>query len=92
MNNLVIEAVGVNGAVDLLQQIYSVFREEVHAAQFPFLERLVGIKHVQSVILLGSDMRLQFEQRPDGLHIRVPAQSAAKYAYALRVTFDHSSH
>jgi hypothetical protein len=40
---------------------------------------------------LGSDMRLQFEQRPDGLHVRVPAQSAAKYAYALRVTFDHSS-
>ena len=56
------------------------------------LASTVGTEHVQSVILLGSDMRLQFEQRADGLHVRVPAQSAAKYAYALRVTFDHSSH
>ncbi len=56
------------------------------------LASTVGTEHVQSVILLGSDMRLQFEQRADGLHVSVPAQSAAKYAYALRVTFDHSSH
>jgi alpha-L-fucosidase len=55
------------------------------------LASTVGTEHVQSVILLGSDMRLQFEQRADGLHVRVPAQSAAKYAYALRMRFDHSS-
>jgi alpha-L-fucosidase len=52
----------------------------------------VGAERVQSVILLGSDEKLQFEQRTDGLHIRLPAQSPARYAYALRITFDHSSH
>lgn len=56
------------------------------------LASTVGTEHVQSVILLGRDIKLQFEQRADGLHVSVPAQSAAKYAYALRVTFDHSSH
>jgi alpha-L-fucosidase len=43
---------------------------------------------VQSVVLLGSDAKLQFEQRPDGLHVKLPAQSPARYAYALRVTFE----
>ena len=56
------------------------------------LASTVGTEHVLTVVLLGSDMKLQFEQRADGLHVSVPAQSAAKYAYALRVTFDHSSH
>jgi alpha-L-fucosidase len=51
----------------------------------------VGTQHVQSVTLLGSNENLQFEQRADGLHVRIPAQSSAKYAYALRMTFDHSS-
>jgi alpha-L-fucosidase len=52
----------------------------------------VGSVRVQSVNLLGSDAKLQFEQRADGLHILLPAQSPAEDAYALRVTFDHSSH
>lgn len=55
------------------------------------LASTVGTEHVQSVILLGRDIKLQFEQRADGLHVSVPAQSAAKYAYALRMRFDHSS-
>lgn len=50
-----------------------------------------GSEHVQSVALLGSDAKLQFDQRPDGLHVRMPAQAPAKYAYALRIMFDHSS-
>ena len=56
------------------------------------LASTVGGERVQSVILLGGDAKLQFEQRPDGLHVRMPAQSPVKYAYALRVTFGHSSH
>ena len=55
------------------------------------LASTVGAEHVQSVSLLGSDAKLQFEQRTDGLHVRMPAQTPAKYAYALRVMFDHSS-
>ncbi len=50
-----------------------------------------GGKPVQSVGLLGSEAKLQFEQRPDGLHIHLPAQSPAKYAYAVRLTFKSNS-
>src|SRR5205814_5864541 len=42
-------------------------------AQIHSLPSTVGTEHVQSVILLGSDMKLKLEQRPDGLHVRVPA-------------------
>jgi alpha-L-fucosidase len=52
----------------------------------------VGNEHVQSVSLLGSDAKLQFEQRADGLRVRMPGPAPAKYAYALRIMFDHSSH
>jgi len=47
---------------------------------------------VHTVTLLGSDAKLRFEQRPDGLHVQLPAQPPAKYAYALRVTFDLAGH
>ena len=47
----------------------------------------VGSVHVQSVNLLGNDAKLQFDQRADGLHVHLPTQAPAKYAYALRITF-----
>jgi alpha-L-fucosidase len=56
------------------------------------LAQTVGSERVQSVVLLGSDAKLQFDQRADGLHLQLPAQAPAKYAYALRVTFDHALH
>lgn len=51
------------------------------------LASTVGSERVRSVTLLGSDAKLQFDQRPDGLHVRMPAQAPAKYAYALRMIF-----
>jgi alpha-L-fucosidase len=51
------------------------------------LATTAGGKPVQSIALLGSDAKLQFEQRADGLHLRVPAQPPAQYAYVVRVTF-----
>lgn len=51
------------------------------------LASTVSTEHVQSVSLLGSDAKLQFDQRTDGLHVRMPAQAPSKYAYALRMTF-----
>ena len=51
----------------------------------------VGSASVQSVALLGSDAKLQFEQRADGLHVQLPAQAPAKYAYVLRVTFERAT-
>lgn len=46
-----------------------------------------GNQPVQSVALLGGGATLRFEQRPDGLHVHLPAQSPTRYAYALRVKF-----
>jgi len=47
----------------------------------------LGSGQVRSVALLGSDAKLRFEQRADGLHAQLPAEPPAKYAYALRITF-----
>ncbi len=54
------------------------------------LASAVGNEHVRSVILVGSDAKLQFEQRADGLRVRLPDQAPGKYAYALRIMFDPS--
>ncbi len=56
------------------------------------LAQATSSEHVQSVALLGSDAKLQFEQSRDGLRVRLPAQAPTKYAYALRVTFGPTSH
>jgi len=50
----------------------------------------VGTEPVRSVTLLGSESQLRIEERPDGLHVHLPAQPPTKFAYALRVTFDHA--
>ena len=47
-----------------------------------------GSQKVGAVSLLGSDTKLQFEQQPDGLHIKLPAQASGKYAYAFRITME----
>lgn len=52
------------------------------------LAREVGSEHVHSVDLLGSDAKLKFEQRPDGLHVKLRGRSPAKYAYVLRMRFE----
>ena len=51
------------------------------------LAATAGSRSVQSVSLLGSDAKPNFQQRPDGLHVELPAQPPAKYAYVLRITF-----
>ena len=51
------------------------------------LASTAGDEPVRSVSLLGGDAKLQFQQRADGLHVQLPAQPPAKYAYALCVTF-----
>lgn len=42
-------------------------------------------RSVKSVELLGADLKLTFEQRTDGLHVRVPATAVGKYAYSFRI-------
>jgi alpha-L-fucosidase len=48
----------------------------------------IGSEPVQEVALLGGPAKLQFEQRADGLHVQLPAEPPAKFAYTLRITFD----
>lgn len=43
---------------------------------------------IGSIVLLGLDAKLTFQQQPDGLHIQLPRQAPGKYAYAFRVTFE----
>jgi alpha-L-fucosidase len=40
---------------------------------------------IGTVSLLGSANKLRFEQKTDGLHIQLPAQSPGKYAYAFAI-------
>jgi alpha-L-fucosidase len=51
------------------------------------LASTVGTEPVQSVELLGSNAAPKFEQKSDGLHVHLPAEPPAKYAYALRIKF-----
>ena len=44
-----------------------------------------GSSKINSVSLLGYNGTLQYEQRGDGLHIRVPEKSTGKYAYAFKI-------
>jgi alpha-L-fucosidase len=52
----------------------------------------VGNEPVQTVSLLGSGANVPFEQRPDGLHVKLPPEVPTDYAYVLRVWFARSSH
>lgn len=48
----------------------------------------LGGQKIESVVLLGSDAKIQPRQEADGLHLQLPAQAPGKYAYAFRVLFD----
>jgi alpha-L-fucosidase len=52
------------------------------------LESTAGAGKIDSVKLLGSDAELQFQQRSDGLHIRLPGQAPGNYAYVFRVLLE----
>ena len=54
------------------------------------LAATVGSERVASVALLGGDPSLRFEQKADGLHMNLPSSPPGKYAYALRVKFQHA--
>jgi alpha-L-fucosidase len=51
----------------------------------------LGHQKVSSVALLGSSAKLEFQQQPDGLHLKLPAQAPGKYAYAFQVTLEGSA-
>ncbi len=44
-------------------------------------------KPVHSVRMLGTDTKLAFEQKRDGLHVKLPAQPFQQPAYAFRIIF-----
>jgi alpha-L-fucosidase len=47
-----------------------------------------GSQKIVSVALLGSDEKIEFQQQPNGLHLKLPAQPPAKYANSFRIMFD----
>jgi len=47
----------------------------------------VGERTIESVGLLGSDAKVSFQTRSDGLHIQLPRQAPGKYAYTFRIRF-----
>ena len=46
---------------------------------------------VQSAQMLGADAELIFEQKPDGLHIKLPKKPSDQPAYAFRIIFASGS-
>src|SRR5208282_4905923 len=46
------------------------------------LRTVTGRKAMRSISLLGSTGTLSFEQKDDGLHIKLPSENPGKYAYA----------
>jgi alpha-L-fucosidase len=47
-------------------------------------------RKIESIVLLGSGTNLQFQQRPDSLHIQLPDEAPGKYAYVFRIRFQRS--
>jgi alpha-L-fucosidase len=47
-----------------------------------------GSLKIRAVSLLGNDAAIQFQQEADGLHLRLPAKSTGKYAFAYRIEID----
>jgi alpha-L-fucosidase len=47
-----------------------------------------GARKISTVALLGSDAAPEFNQQPDGLHIKLPGQAPGKFAYAFRINFE----
>jgi len=51
------------------------------------LRAVAGRKAIRSISLLGSTGTLNFEQKDDGLHIKLPSDNPGKYAYAYKIEF-----
>jgi alpha-L-fucosidase len=51
---------------------------------------LASEERIQSIQLLGSEAKLWFALRPDGLHVRLPDHGAGKYPCAIRISFASS--
>lgn len=47
----------------------------------------VGEQPIESIELLGSNTKISFQTKPDGLHIQLPEQPVGKYAYTFRIRF-----
>jgi len=48
----------------------------------------VGRQKVRSVILLGSDEKIAWQQESDGLHLQLPDRAPGNYAYSFRILLE----
>jgi len=51
---------------------------------------LGNIQKIKSIVLLGSDTNLNFQQTSDSLRIQLPSQPLGKQAHAFRVVFQQA--
>src|SRR5882762_7132314 len=47
-------------------------------------------RKIQSIVLLGSDTSLDFQQESDSLHIQLPPHAPGNYAYVFRIRFQQA--
>ncbi len=48
----------------------------------------LGADKIRQVSLLGASEKIAWEQKEDGLHLRLPHEPSGKYAYSFRIEFD----
>jgi alpha-L-fucosidase len=51
----------------------------------------LGSQEITAITLLGADAKLEFQQQPDSLRIKLPAQAPGKYAYVFRVLINDAA-
>jgi len=51
------------------------------------LHTALGVRSISAVSLLGSSEAITFEQKNDGLHLKLPSQVPGKFAYVYRIEF-----
>lgn len=54
-------------------------------------KKLGNTQKIKSIMLLGSDTNLKFQQTSDSLRIQLPPQPSGKYAHAFRVVFQQAN-
>src|SRR5277367_4186440 len=45
-------------------------------------------RKIASVVLLGADTKIAFQQQPDALRMQLPAEAPGKFAYTFRIVFE----
>jgi alpha-L-fucosidase len=70
---------------DVLYAIELGWPKDGHATIHSMGSEELAAKTIRSVNLLGSDVKLEWRQQADGLHLALPAQKTGEYAWAFKI-------